>query len=150
MRAVGRHEGHCGPVVPGACRRSMPRDMPSPAMILVGATMHALMPCLSSNMGTAILQHYRRTEVSRGVKHGHTADQCNVDLNLRQRTAQYAEGTSSSLLPFAHDRACSLCKSCAVHEFVGLRWGSNLEPQPLKSTTLAGELPLPTRPLFTG
>lgn len=43
------------PVVPGASRRSMPSDMPRPAMILVGATMHARMPCRSAKVGTAIL-----------------------------------------------------------------------------------------------
>ena len=44
------------PVVPGALSLSMPNDMPKPAMILVGATMQALMLCLSSNRGTAILK----------------------------------------------------------------------------------------------
>ena len=43
-----QHES-CLPVAPGTDRQLMPRDMPRPAMMRVGATMQALSPCLCSN-----------------------------------------------------------------------------------------------------
>ena len=40
----------------GTCSTSMPSDMPRPAMIFVGATMQALMPCFDSKSSTLSLQ----------------------------------------------------------------------------------------------